>query len=160
MHLIHALDRDSQLPTEHRCEKPGCGRALVLDGNMKNHSCATYAGFAEFIGLPGRVRTGCPNTPAYKSPYCSLHKPVLTVPLRIQLPEDDADCEVNIPEPDKDSAKEPAGIIVEKRATRKSTFYKVNYMHHKRYYFTITIGISMLKVESTFNLKRPCNLTY
>jgi len=115
--------------------------------NHRDVCCATYAGFAEFIGLPGRVRTGCPNTPAYKSPYCSLHKPVLTVPLRIQLPEDDADCEVNVPEPDKDSAKEPAGIIVEKRATRKSTFYKVNYMHHKRYYFTITIGISMLNLS-------------
>ncbi len=92
---------------------------------MKNHRdvcCATYAGFAEFSGLPGRVRTGCPNTPAYKSPYCSLHKPMLTVPLRVQLPEGDADCEVN-------TVEEPAGIVVEKRTTRKSTFYKVNDMH-------------------------------
>ena len=85
-----------------------------------------YAGFVEYSGLPGRVRTGCPNTPAYKSPYCSLHKPMLAVPHCIQIPEDDADCEVGIPEPDKDSTKEPVGIIVEKRTTRKSTFYKVN----------------------------------
>ena len=55
---------------------------------------------------------------------------MLTVPLRIQLPKNDAEDEVKIPEPDKDSTEEPAGIIVEKRATRKSTFYKVNDVHH------------------------------
>ncbi len=116
---------------------------------MKNHRdvcCATYAGYAEFSGLPGRVRTGCPNTPAFKSPYCSLHKPMLAVPLRIQIPEDDADGEVNIPEPDKASIEEPAGIIIDKRATRKSAFYKVNdnncnsnYIIHKEYiWYTVS----------------------
>ena len=120
--LIHIIYKG------HRCEKPGCGQALVLDGNMKNHRdvcCATYAGYAEFSGLPGRVRTGCPNTPAFKSPYCSVHKPMLAVPQRIQLPEEDSDFDINVPQPDINSKEEPAGIIIEKRATRNSTFYKV-----------------------------------
>ena len=61
----------------HHCQKPGCQLALV-DGNVKNYRdvChATNAGYVEYAGLPGRVRTGCPNTPDYKSPFCALHKP-------------------------------------------------------------------------------------
>ena len=52
---------------EHRCKAIGCGEVFVLDGNMKNSHevCfATRAGYAEFNGLPGKVSTGCPNTPA------------------------------------------------------------------------------------------------
>ena len=37
---------------------------------------ATEAGYAEFEGLPGRVRTGCPNTPKLKSRFCDLHTPL------------------------------------------------------------------------------------
>ena len=118
------------LYTDHRCKKPGCRRALVLDGNMKNHRCvccATYAGYAEFKGLSGRVRTGCPNTPAFKSPYCSIHKPMIAVPQCIQIPDDDNDGEMLSSEPSQVSTEEPAGIIVEKRVTRSSTYYKVIY---------------------------------
>ena len=116
------------LCTDHRCKKPGCSRALVLDGNMKNHRwvcCATYAGYAEFKGLSGRVRTGCPNTPAFKSPYCSIHKPMIAVPQCIQNPDDDNDAEMLSSESVNVSTEEPAGIIVEKRVTRSSTYYKV-----------------------------------
>lgn len=38
---------------------------------------ANEAGYAEFKGLPGRVTTGCPNTPKLKSRYCELHTPTL-----------------------------------------------------------------------------------
>ena len=65
--------------TEHTCEKPGCGNVLVLDGNMKNHRyvcAATHAGYAEF---KGKIRTGCPKTPAHKSSYCSVHTPCVDV---------------------------------------------------------------------------------
>ena len=35
---------------------------------------AGNAGYAEYI--PGRVQTGCPNSPVYKTQFC-LHKPNL-----------------------------------------------------------------------------------
>ena len=56
----------------------GCGSVLVIDGNMKNHRAvcaASDAGYLQFDGLPGRVVTGCTNTPEQKSRFCSLHKP-------------------------------------------------------------------------------------
>lgn len=65
--------------SEHQCLTPGCNNTLVLDGNMKNHRCvcsATHAGYTAYKGLPGKVRSGCQNTPAYESSYCDLHKPV------------------------------------------------------------------------------------
>ena len=37
----------------------GCGKILVLDGNMKNHRdvcAAREAGYAQFHGLPGEVK--------------------------------------------------------------------------------------------------------
>ena len=67
--------------TGHRCRARGCGETLVIDGNMKNHRdvCfATEAGFVEYLGLPGRVTTGCSNTPDFKSRYCGLHNPIAT----------------------------------------------------------------------------------
>ena len=62
----------------HRCEKKGCGTVLVLDGNQKNNRpvCAAgEAGFVEYAGLPGKVKTGCMATPEQSSLFCSLHKP-------------------------------------------------------------------------------------
>ena len=39
-------------------------------------ACAAQeAGYAEFDGLPGKVKTGCPNTPQLKSRYCPAHTP-------------------------------------------------------------------------------------
>ena len=49
----------------------------MVDGNKKNHDdvcLAGNAGYAEYI--PGRVQTGCPNSPVYKTQFC-LHKPNL-----------------------------------------------------------------------------------
>lgn len=96
----------------HRCERPGCGIALVIDGNMKNHRSvcrATAAGYTEYTGLPGRVQIGCTNTPAYKSVYCDLHKPTIA----------------NAAESDKIIGKTPVGLITAKRETRSSTLYQV-----------------------------------
>jgi len=99
----------SPLYTGHRCQKPGCAKALVVDGNMKNHRdvcSATNAGYVEYKGLPGRVRTGCPNTPSFKSSYCNEHKPTM------------AACSDNTKE-------EPVGLILGKRITRSTTLYQV-----------------------------------
>ena len=51
---------------------------LVIDGNMKIHRnvCgAKDAGFIKYDGLPGRVKTGCMNTPEQQSVFCTTHKP-------------------------------------------------------------------------------------
>jgi len=61
--------------TAHACSTPGCKSALVLDGNMKNQRdvCnAREVGYVEYPGLPGRIKTGCMNTPAYKSRCAAL----------------------------------------------------------------------------------------
>lgn len=46
----------------HRCSACGCGETIVIDGKMKSHRNATEAGYVEYLGLPGRVKTGCANT--------------------------------------------------------------------------------------------------
>ena len=43
---------------------------------MKNHRDVCYAkdaGFIQFDGLSGSIKTGCTATPAFKNRYCSLH---------------------------------------------------------------------------------------
>ena len=95
----------------HHCGTGGCGEVLVIDGNMKNNRevCfAVDAGYTEFSGLPGRVKTGCPNTPGFKSRYCPLHA-------KLAVTNHD------------DSKAEKLGIIVDKRVTRNSTSYQVCY---------------------------------
>ena len=64
--------------TAHRCKTKGCGTVLVLDGNQKNNRpvcAAEEAGYVEYAGLPGKVKTGCLNTPEQQSTFCQLHKP-------------------------------------------------------------------------------------
>lgn len=65
------------LITAHACPIPGCQSVIVLDGKMKKrrHICnARDAGYIEYPGLPGKVKTGCMTTPEYKSRYCSQHQ--------------------------------------------------------------------------------------
>ena len=100
--------------TGHRCRARGCGETLVIDGNMKNHRdvCfATEAGFVEYLGLPGRVTTGCSNTPDFKSRYCGLHKPTAT----------QATSETS----DQHMTPNQVGLILSKRLTRTQTHYQV-----------------------------------
>ena len=101
----------------HRCQIPGCGLAFVVDGNMKNHRdvcLATNAGYAEYNGLPGRVRTSCPNYPDYKSSYCSKHKPNIAIRQCLSITEDE-------PVDNGRNNQEPAGFITSKRTTRNNT---------------------------------------
>ena len=91
---------------------------------MKNHRnvcMATSAGYVEFKGLAGQVRTGCPKTPGYKSLYCSLHKPAMVQPQRCEVEKADG-------QSSQSSAlapEEPVGLIIGRKSTRKSTFYEV-----------------------------------
>ena len=62
----------------HECGFPGCKSVLVLDGNMKNRRdvcAASEAGFTEYEGLPGVIKTGCQLSPGYQSKYCYTHAP-------------------------------------------------------------------------------------
>ena len=49
---------------------------------------ATNAGYADYKGLPGRVQTGCPNSPDYKSHFCQLHKPNVAKRQNIQVTDE------------------------------------------------------------------------
>ena len=62
--------QENMLHVGHRCTEKGCGEILVLDGNQKNCRpicAATEAGYMEYTGLPGSVKTGCLETPEQKS---------------------------------------------------------------------------------------------
>lgn len=66
----------------HRCSKKGCWNVFIIDGNLKNHRsvcAASEAGFIEYDGLPGYVKSGCTNTPEQTSRFCSIHKPCVLV---------------------------------------------------------------------------------
>ena len=100
--------------TGHRCDKSGCGSTIVLDGNMKNYRdvcMASEAGYAEFNGLPGRIKTGCPNTPKLKSQYCDLHTPTL-----FESNDDGSNKEVQL------------AFIIAKKVTRNTTLYQVQFI--------------------------------
>ena len=108
---------------------------LVLDGNMKNSWEVYYAiqvGHTEFNGLPGSVRTGCPNTPSYKSQYCAIHAPITAIPHQIEFSEDGNPKPAN---PTTPSEERQVAIIIGKHITRKSTFFIryticVHYIYH------------------------------
>ena len=114
--------------TEHRCDQPGCGIAMVFDGNMKNHrdvcfaSSASSAGTACFKGLEGQVRIGCQDTPAFQSRYCALHKPTAAISEDLIVSQSgDVQSTRN--------TEEQVGFIVGKR-TRTSNLYQVCDLKH------------------------------
>ena len=76
---------------------------------MKNHRsvcAASEAGYLQYDGLPGRVKTGCTNTPEQRSRFCHLHKPrALTSP--------------------SSNATTVIESVLEKKVTRSVTYYKV-----------------------------------
>lgn len=96
----------------------------MLDGNMKNHRdvcAASEAGYAEFNGLPGKIKTGCTNTPQLKSRYCPAHTPTAFRRQVVDINSEDAECATLQP-----SAKEDqVAYIVGKKKTRQNTFYEV-----------------------------------
>ena len=94
----------------------------MLDGNMKNNREVCYAvdaGYADFNGLPGKIKTGCPNTPAFKSRYCSIHIPYVA---HIQSNGSDTQAQTTS---SSITAPKLAGIIINKRVTRTSVLYEV-----------------------------------
>lgn len=86
---------------------------------------ATAAGFVQFKGLRGQVQTGCPNTPGYKSLYCSLHKPSMVMPQHFELKEDSGENDV-VSQASASAEAEPVGMIIGKKTTRNCTYYQVS----------------------------------
>ena len=89
---------------------------LVLDGNMKNQRevcMAKDAGYTQFTGLLGSVKTGCPRTPAYKCRYCSdhMHRACVQQPIEEGKPSEMGDAIVE--------------VILAKKITRSETYYQV-----------------------------------
>ena len=144
--------------TGHRCNCQGCGDVLVLDGNMKNHRSVCYAdkaGYVKYEGLPGKLCTGCPNTPAKQSPYCNLHKPFIS---SHHINSNDNFTDNNL-SPLESSKVEPVGLIVGKRTTHNNTLYQVSKLLRKNKYcifqcYVFTFGsltwgyIKLLKIKS------------
>lgn len=100
----------------HRCNTKGCGTVLVLDGNQKNNRqvcAAERAGFIEYEGLPGSVRTGCMNTPEQKSVFCSLHKPR------------QMEVESSVSQNRTQTQRQVIEMILGKKQTRNGTYYQV-----------------------------------
>lgn len=84
---------------------------------MKNHR---DAGFVRFDGLPGQVRTGCQKTPKFKSRYCHLHEPRICS--FSELPEDS---KVNQQDQREEKKEGVVEMILDKKVTRNTTYYKV-----------------------------------
>lgn len=97
---------------------------------MKNNRevcSAKLAGYCEFGGLPGKIQTGCPNTPMPKSRYCSLHAPVAVVPHEYQFTEDGN----QVLTKGTSNEERHAAIIISKRVTRQATYYQVTFLSVK-----------------------------
>lgn len=145
-HYVHMQVHVCFTLIEHRCDVVGCGKVIVLDGNMKNNREVCYAidaGYMEFDNLPGRIKTGCPNTPAFKSRYCPIHAPFMTIPQNVQF----SPAEDSMPTSSTSTqigAERAAAIIVNKRVTRSSTFYQVVYTYMHAQCMSICAWISAL----------------
>ena len=82
------------------------------------------AGYIEYNGLPGKVKTGCPNTPELKSRFCTLHKPTAAIPQEIQLTDVPAQASTSTSS-QHSASEEQIAIILAKKQTRQTTFYQV-----------------------------------
>ena len=116
----------------HNCSFPGCGSVLVLDGNMKNHRDVCYAkdaGFIQFSGLPGVIKTGCPASPDFKSQYCSQHKSHACDLLNNGEVDDELGTTPGPALRSRRKRQHPgspiAEMILAKKTTRKQTYYQV-----------------------------------
>lgn len=80
---------------------------------------ARNVGYTTYEGLPGVLKTGCMNSPEFKARHCSLHR------VRACTPYVALDLDEAAPER-KESREKVVEMILEKKVTRKATYYKVN----------------------------------
>jgi len=84
--------------------------------NRRDVCAASEAGFTEFEGLPGAIKTGCPLSPGYQSKYCYEHAPRISQ--RTAGEDQTHDCGEGI-----------VRLITAKKQTRSETYYQVNGIH-------------------------------
>lgn len=90
---------------------------LIIDGNMKNRRdicAATEAGFIEYVGLPGTIKTGCQQSPTHCSKFCYDHSPRVA---NMSLQDDTQQL--------YSSNENVVGFITSKKQTRSGTYYQV-----------------------------------
>lgn len=88
--------------------------------NRQDICAATEAGYAEYVGLPGKIKTGCQQSPAYKSKFCYEHSPRVG---NMTCTED----ETNVSTPKENIV---AFINSKKKQTRSGTYYQVIYFEY------------------------------
>ena len=105
---------------------------MVLDGNMKNKRDVCYAkdaGFIEFDGLSGSIKTGCPATPGFKSRYCTRHNNHACTLLSSKDVDEELDISTGPALRSQQSKHTPgdpvAEMILARKTTRKQTYYQV-----------------------------------
>lgn len=80
---------------------------------------ARDAGYVEYEGLQGVVKTGCMNTPKLLSRFCASHTENIAIPQ--QLDPDSEDQEIALP----NSEQSVVAMITGKRSTRHDNYYQV-----------------------------------
>ena len=80
--------------------------------NRRDVCAATEAGFIEYAGLPGTIKTGCQQTPAYQSKFCYEHSP------RVGKCGEGTDQSVSV----EDNV---VVLITSKKQTRRGIYYQV-----------------------------------
>ena len=88
---------------------------MVIEGNMKNRRnvcAATEAGYLEYDGLEGNIKTGCPMTPLQTSRYCYHHA------THVSKPDAEDKCT-------QSGEEGVVKVIMSKKATRSGVYYQV-----------------------------------
>lgn len=122
----------------HKCNFPGCASVLVIDGNSKNRRDVCYAkdaGFIQFDGLSGSIKTGCTATPTYKSRYCAKHiNQACTELLALEDVDEELGALSGPAVRSHQSKLGPGQIVAEmilaKKQTRRQLYYQVHFSHH------------------------------
>ena len=89
---------------------------------------ASEAGYIKYPSLPGSIKTGCSNSPAYISRFCAQHTPRSCIAKPKYLSKDDLDrSDVDKLHHRTSEGGEPVvQLLLEKKTTCSGTYYKVN----------------------------------
>ena len=134
----------------HKCKFPGCGKVLVLDGNCKNQRdvcAATEAGYIEYPGLVGAIKTGCQFTPMRSSQYCYYHSPRISASHALPDPQT---CNEPVPLTQLPKQHGVVQFIMARKVTRSQIYYQVS--HPSMYDELARIMICSLNDPYTYRL--------
>jgi len=96
--------------------------------NRRDVCLAKDAGFIQYPGLPGHIKSGCMATPAFKSRYCSEHSVrVCSISEGHSMQDNPCNQPSATPSATLPSGREQAVVemLLEKKVTRSTTYYKV-----------------------------------